>query len=167
MSATTSKSEQLQIRVTREQKERIKSAAAEAGQDVSTWVLARIVPASGEALRDLYGRLAVGSEPESLVLAALHEVLASWSTPELTRAMTCAPPATLCVRTANVVAAMVEQACALRCVDPPGWVAQVPALAEPYFASSLVSLRLYLLTHAPPAFRRRNLFVDATIGDRV
>ncbi len=29
-----------------------------------------------------------------------------------------------------------------------------------------MALRLYLLTHAPAAFRRRNIFVDATIGAR-
>jgi hypothetical protein len=43
----------------------------------------------------------------------------------------------------------------------------VKPLERPWFASSLKSLRLHLLTASPPPFRRRNLFVDSTIGDRV
>jgi hypothetical protein len=35
------------------------------------------------------------------------------------------------------------------------------------FGSTLVSLRLYLLTHSPPPFRRRNIFIDATVGSSV
>jgi len=30
-----------------------------------------------------------------------------------------------------------------------------------------MSLRLYLLTHSPAAFRRRNIFIDATVGAQV
>jgi hypothetical protein len=40
-------------------------------------------------------------------------------------------------------------------------------LTEPVFGSELQSLRLYLLTHSPPPFRARNIFIDATLGDRV
>jgi len=41
------------------------------------------------------------------------------------------------------------------------------SLAEPWFATTLQSLRLHLLRVAPAAFRRRNLFVDAGAGGRV
>jgi hypothetical protein len=30
-----------------------------------------------------------------------------------------------------------------------------------------MSLRLYLLTHSPAPFRRRNIFIDASVGSRV
>ena len=40
-------------------------------------------------------------------------------------------------------------------------------LAEPVFGSDLMSLRLYLLTHSPAPFRRRNIFIDASVGFRV
>jgi hypothetical protein len=30
-----------------------------------------------------------------------------------------------------------------------------------------MGLRLHLLLSAPPAFRRRNIFLDASVGDRV
>jgi hypothetical protein len=40
-------------------------------------------------------------------------------------------------------------------------------LAEPYFATSLKSLREHLLVAAPIPFKRRNIFVDASVGARV
>jgi len=67
----------------------------------------------------------------------------------------------------NYIAAMVEYACAKRAVAVPAWVRSIPPLAEPVFGSDLQSLRLYLLTHSPPPFRGRNIFIDATLGDRV
>jgi hypothetical protein len=68
---------------------------------------------------------------------------------------------------ANQLAAMIELRAAELRVRPPAWVEQVPPLATPWFATSLVGLRLHLLCNSPPAFRRRNLFVDSTLGDRV
>jgi hypothetical protein len=46
-------------------------------------------------------------------------------------------------------------------------VRETPPLAEPAFGTTLQSLRLYLLTHSPAPFRRRNLFIDASIDDQV
>jgi hypothetical protein len=40
-------------------------------------------------------------------------------------------------------------------------------LAEPVFASSLQSLRLHLLVLSPAPFRRRNIFIDSTLGARI
>ncbi len=62
---------------------------------------------------------------------------------------------------------IVEHTAAIKGVDPPRWLLTVEPLGAPWFASSLKSLRLYLLTHSPPAFRRRNLFVDSSVGQRV
>ena len=62
---------------------------------------------------------------------------------------------------------MVEQAASHKGLAPPPWIVRVPPLDEPYFGTDLKSLRLYLLTHSPPPFRRRNIFIDATLGDRV
>jgi hypothetical protein len=78
-----------------------------------------------------------------------------------------APPSGLAPYHANYVAAMVEYACARRGVAPPAWTGAIPPLVEPVFGSALTSLRLYLLTHSPAPFRRRNIFIDATVGDRV
>ena len=48
--------------------------------------------------------------------------------------------------------------------DPNG---AIEALSEPEFGSQLQSLRLHLLTHSPPPFRRRNIFIDTSIGGQV
>ena len=62
---------------------------------------------------------------------------------------------------------MVAYACQKQCVALPAWTRTVEPLTLPVFASTLQSLRLHLLTHSPPPFRRRNLFIDASLGDRV
>jgi len=67
----------------------------------------------------------------------------------------------------NYVAAMVEHAAAGKGVRAPSWVDDVTPLAEPHFATPLTGLRLHLLRSAPVAFKQRNIFVDAAVGDRV
>ena len=67
----------------------------------------------------------------------------------------------------NYVTAMIEQAGNQKGVPMPAWTRHVEPLEEPYFATPLASLRPHLLRAAPVAFRRRNLFIDATVGDRV
>jgi len=62
---------------------------------------------------------------------------------------------------------VVEHACARRAVAVPGWTRAVTPLSEPAFGSELRSLRLHLLTQSPPAFRCRNIFIDASVGERV
>jgi len=159
------KSGQIQIRVSPAQKEALRGAARQAGLDMSAYVLARLFPAA--ALRfqqlteacadDLHGRFA---------LAELNSWLASLSGAELSEALV-TPPARLTPYLANYIAAMTEVACAQNRVPPPAWVAAIPPLAEPVFGTTLMSLRLYLLTHSPAPFRRRNIFIDASVGSRV
>lgn len=67
----------------------------------------------------------------------------------------------------NQLAAMVETRASQLRIPPPAWVHDIPPLEHPWFASDLLSLRLHLLANSPPAFKRRNLFVDATVGSRV
>jgi hypothetical protein len=62
---------------------------------------------------------------------------------------------------------MVETAAHRHKVPPPDWTLAVQPLSEPAFGSPLQSLRLHLLVAAPPAFKRRNIFVDSSVGDRV
>jgi hypothetical protein len=62
---------------------------------------------------------------------------------------------------------MVEYAAARKELRPPDWTADVPPVAEPYFGTDLLTLRAHLLTRSPPPFRRRNIFIDASVGDRV
>jgi len=67
----------------------------------------------------------------------------------------------------NYVAAMVEHAAARKGVDPPAWVRDIESLPDPHFPTPLKSVRMHLLRTSPVAFKRRNIFVDAAVGDRV
>jgi hypothetical protein len=67
----------------------------------------------------------------------------------------------------NYVAAMVELAAHQKGVASPGWVREVPPLDEPHFATALGGLRLHLLQVSPVPFKRRNIFIDSSLGGRV
>ena len=108
---------------------------------------------------------APGPEPR-FALAELNALLAGFSAGEL-RTAVAEFPAALSDFLRNYVAAMVEHACARRAVPVPAWTRAVEPLSEPVFGSELQSLRLYLLTQSPPAFRRRNIFIDSSVGGRV
>jgi hypothetical protein len=69
---------------------------------------------------------------------------------------------------ANYVAAMVEQAIHLKGgIRPPLWTARVAPLSSPVFAAPWMSLRAHLLLESPVPFRRRNIFIDSSVGGRV
>lgn len=161
-----SKSAQLQIRVTATQKAALERAARDAGIDMSAYVLHAVLPSASS---EFTARVQACLDGESLAyaLAELNGFLTNLSGRELVTATSSAPPSTLTGFAANYVAAMVEQACDRAGEQPPSWIHDIEPLSEPYFGSTLTSLRLYLLTHSPPPFRKRNLFVDSTVGDQV
>lgn len=116
--------------------------------------------------RELVRNVAATGE-ERTALAALSAWLAKLGSEELAQHLASPPPAPLSDYHANTVAAMVEHVCAAAQVCPPEWTRDVQPLAEPAFASDLLSLRLHLLVNSPAAFRRRNLFVDTAPGGQV
>jgi hypothetical protein len=67
----------------------------------------------------------------------------------------------------NYVTAMVELAAHRTGVVPPLWTASVTPLAEPAFIDRSLNLRAHLLTASPVPFRRRNIFIDTSLGGRV
>jgi hypothetical protein len=67
----------------------------------------------------------------------------------------------------NYVTAMVEMAAHRAQVAPPLWTSTVAPLSRPVFIDPSLSLRAHLLTASPPPFRRRNIFIDSSIGARV
>ena len=164
----STKSRQLQIRVTPEQKAAIRRLARSAGQDLSTYVLSRVLPSAAGHFAELVVALSEEDDHRYL-LAELSDLLASLSAPELSNAVALAPLAlpSLSSLVANYVAAMVEQAAQQRDVLPPTWVREVPPLEEPYFVTPLPGLRLHLLKAAPVPFKRRNIFVDSAVGARI
>ena len=129
-------------------------------------MLHRLLPDQRGAFLTLVRSLGVTSRP-SYVLAEIHDLLADIRKAEFSTVTETVSVASLDDVRANQLAAMVETTAARLRVHPPDWVDQVTPLATPCFASELVSLRLHLLCNSPPAFRRRNLFVDSTVGDRV
>lgn len=160
------RSSQLQIRVTPEQKEVLKRLSSRAGQDMSTYVLSRALPDARlrfarllEALRD--------DDRSSFALAELNDLLSDLTAGELCSAVEHADLAELTPYLRNYVAAMVELAAHRLDVSPPAWVRDVEPLETPHFATPLASLRLHLLRTAPVSFKRRNIFIDSSIGDRV
>jgi len=162
----TAKSAQLQIRVSPGEKLAIHRAARRAGMGMSAYVLARVLPAAAGRFQEL---TAACLDPQGgrFGLAELNSWLAGLGAAELREAIASPPAAGLTPYLANYVAAMVEYACARRGIQPPAWTRAIAPLAEPAFGSSLLSLRLHLLTHSPVPFRRRNIFIDASVGGRV
>jgi len=160
------KSEHLQIRVTPQQKALLKRRARRAGQDMSTYLLARVAPPAARRVEELLSTL---QEPEErrYALAELNDLLERLARGELREAVADADLAGLDPADRNRVAAMVEHASRRKRVPPPAWVRDVPPLEAPVFATDLESLRAHLLRVSPVAYRRRNLFVDAAVGDRV
>lgn len=163
--ATSTKSAQLQIRVSPAEKAAIQRAAGRAGLDMSAYVLGRVLPAAARRFHDL---TTACRDPEAapFALAELGSWLATLGGGELADAVAPPPPA-LAPYVANYVAAMVEYACARHGVAPPVWPRAIAPSTEPVFGSALMSLRLHLLTRSPPPFRRRNIFIDATVGAHV
>lgn len=161
------RSSQLQIRITPEQKEVLKRLSHRAGMDMSAYVLSRALPDARmqfarllEALRD--------DDPPGFALAELNDLLSGLTSGELCGAVEHADLTGLTPYFRNYVAAMVELAAHRRDVPPPAWVRDVePMETEPRFATPLAGLRLHLLRTAPVPFKRRNIFIDSSIGDRV
>jgi hypothetical protein len=115
-----------------------------------------------EAIRALTGPAA-----PSFALADINSLLSRLTAAELRDVVEAAPEVELSPFLANYLAAMVECACAKHGIGLPDWTRKIPPLDEPAFGSPLESLRLHLLTHSPAAFRSRNIFIDANLGDLV
>ncbi len=163
MGARTS---QLQIRVRPEEKKLLRRLARAAGQAMSTYVLERALPPVGLRFTELLDELRGAAEPR-FALAELNELLSGLGRSELGAAVATANLGGFAPWLANYVAALVEQAAQRQRVVPPAWVRAVEPIAEPRFAAPLASLREHLLRASPVPFKRRNLFVDAALGDRV
>ena len=117
---------------------------------------------TADAFENLTGQLRKGksvyvlAELNDLLTAATGEELRLLRAPDISDSYL-----------ANYVAAMVELAAHRRDVHPPLWTSDIEPLCEPVFAVPWHSLRAHLLLNSPVPFRRRNIFIDSSIGDRV
>ena len=160
------KTQQLQIRVSPEQKSALARLARRAGQDVSAYVLSRALPSAALRFAEILAALGEAKR-RRFALAELNDLLAELAPRELAEVTGQAELRGLSPYLQNYVAAMVELAAQRKRIAPPAWVCDVPPLEEPHFATPLEGLRLHLLRASPVPFRRRNLFVDSSVGDRV
>ena len=101
------------------------------------------------------------------IFADIHDLLVKLNPHEFSRAVKRGPDVALSPFRANYLCGMVEYAAGLKGVRPPCWTADVAPLRNPWFGTDLKSLRLHLLTNSPAPFRRRNIFIDSSIGTRV
>jgi len=108
-----------------------------------------------------------GQGSASFALAELNTLLGALTPGEMRDAVAALSSVTLTPFLANYVAVMIEYGCARCSIVPPAWTRTVVPLNEPAFGTTLQSLRLHLLTHSPPPFWRRNIFIDSTLGDRI
>ena len=97
-------------------------------------------------------------------LAELNDLLTAAPADEIEKLP---PPSIADPYRLNYVTAMVEMAAHRVGVVPPLWTAGVKPLDAPVFIDSSLSLRAHLMTASPPPFRRRNIFIDSSIGNRV
>jgi uncharacterized protein (DUF1778 family) len=160
------KTQQLQIRVTPEQKAALARKARRAGQDVSSFVLSRALPAAAPRFSEILSALGA-TDQHRFALAELNELLTELAPREFEEVTGDADLRGLSPYLQNYVAAMVELAAHQKGTLPPAWTRSVQPLEEPYFASPLAGLRLHLLRASPVPFRRRNIFIDSSVGDRV
>lgn len=157
----TTRSEQLQIRLTPGEKAALKRRASAAGQDVSAYVLACALPQAPGRLLSAIEALHEDAD-RRFALAELSDALAELAPTEFGAALDTVDIRPLGAFLQNYVAAMVEQAAVEKRVPAPAWTREVEPLAGPHFSTSLTSVRLYLLRVTPLAFKRRNIFTDAS-----
>ena len=158
------KTEQLQIRVSAQEKARIKALAKGAGMSVSEWVLSEVLSAEADEFESI-----VGSIPFDPVyaFATLNEFLVALPTKKFLEATGNKPKVKLSEFEINYLCAMLEYTAEYLGVSVPAWTSSVKPLDVPFFGSDLKNLRLHLLLNSPPAFKSRNIFVDSSVGDRV
>jgi hypothetical protein len=160
------KKAQLQIRVSSGDKKAIQRAAKRAGMDMSAYVLSRVLSDHVARFQECIAGCIRDASP-SFALAELNSLLCTLTPGEMREAVAAPPSLVLPPFLANYVAAMVEYGCARCAVAVPDWTREVAPLEEPAFGTTLKSLRLHLLTHSPPPFRRRNIFIDSSLGRRI
>lgn len=118
---------------------------------------------TGEEFQRLTSRLHM--QDRSYVLAELNDLLTNAAVDQIAELPA---PSLEDVYLSNYVAAMVEQAVYRKEGKRlPSWTSGIAPLSSPVFGAPWMSLRPHLLLHSPVPFRRRNIFIDSSIGDRV
>lgn len=160
------KSAFLQIRVTPQEKRVIHADAQKAGLDMSAWVKQQLFSVKTRAYFDLLEGV-MNPKISREALAHLNDFLWELSKKDFVSVVRDLPEAFKNTFQGNYIAAMVEMAAAQKDIPAPQWTQKYRGLKDPYFATDFKKLRLHLLVSSPPPFRKRNIFIDSSIGDRV
>lgn len=163
---TSTKTTQLQIRISPMEKKAIQRAAKLANMDMSAYVLEKLLPVKVTQFQQLLDDL-LQSDNVRFVLAEINTLLSRLNSSEVKQVCRVAVPVGLSEFLSNYVCAMVEYVCHIHHVAVPAWTKAIAPLKQAVFCTELDSLRLYLLSHSPPSFRCRNIFVDTTIGGQL
>jgi uncharacterized protein (DUF1778 family) len=160
------KSAFLQIRLTPMEKRLVAQKAKNAGMEMSAWVKSCIFSSEKQQYVAIIEQL---SNPENSneALASLNDFLSTISKKQFQDAVSPLPEKMAGTFMGNYIASMVELAAHQKNVNPPPWTQAFQGLDKPHFSSSLPSLRLHLLQASPVPFKRRNIFIDSSVGDRV
>jgi hypothetical protein len=164
---TVAKDTHLQIRLSKAQKALIFKSAKTCGKDVSKWVLEKILLDKRKEFFEICKRLSVNIKNRSFSFAELSDFLFQLSKHDFSETLSYRPDISMSDENWNIISAMIENIAHKNNFPCPSWVRDVPPLENPLFATELTSLKTYLLINAPIAFRKRNIFVDASVGDRV
>jgi hypothetical protein len=160
------KEEQIQIRISKEDKDRLRALAKEKNMELSSFILESVTPSLYKKFQELLSALKQSKNPK-IKLAEINDFLYSLNPKDLKIAIASKFDVALDDYYANYVAAMIEIACDQKDITIPAWTREIVGLDYPVFGSSLKSLRLHLLVNALIPFKARNIFIDSSIGDRV
>ena len=166
MSSSKIKNENIQIRVSSSQKEKLKKIAKLQKMSLSEYILSiSLTEITPLEIIDLYASMAK-EDDKSFHLARINELLMKCPK-HMWEKLVSFYPKNLDEKAIAYVAGLIEQAAFIRSLSKPSWSTKIEALEEPLFASHLEKLRLYLLIKSPIPFRKRNIFIDSSVGDRV
>lgn len=164
--AGMSKSTFLQIRLTPMEKRLVAQKAKNAGMEMSSWVKSCIFSTQMEQYLEII-QAVTESKNTKEALASLNDFLSTVSKEQFEEAVAPLPIDMAGTFIGNYIASMVEHAAQQKKINPPLWTRTFDGLADPHFSSTLPSLRGYLLQVSPTAFKRRNIFIDSSVGDRL
>ena len=133
---------------------------------MSSWVLSKISNNQSKEFLRVVEKL-VSSKKQSYIYAEIHDLLMKCGNNIFNKTIESSPTVELNSFQINYVAAMVEYRAMQLNEKIPAWCSEITTLDTPYFGSSLKSLNLYLLLNSPLAFRKRNIFIDSSVGQRV
>jgi uncharacterized protein (DUF1778 family) len=163
----STRSSQLQVRVSPAQKEALKRLAELSGQTVSAYVLSKALPATTHALDSALHELRAGPGKQRAALTALRRAIADLPPLEFEERLQSVRVSDLPPLTQNRVAGLVEEVAHQRRVDPPPWVGAIAPLENPHFRWALSSLRPYQLRAGPVSLKRRNVFDPSAVAEDI